>query len=119
MYYSVDLTNHDYDKETIMPLTSSVSNDGKQVNIHITGQFNFSIYKEFREAYQSAPQMAAASYVIDLGGTEYMDSSALGMLLLLRERAGGDRAAIEITHCNPEIRKIFAVSNFDRLFRID
>ena len=48
-----------------------------------------------------------------------MDSSALGMLLLLRERAGGDRAAIEITHCSPEIRKIFAVSNFDRLFKID
>ena len=44
-----------------MPLTSLLSSDGRQVNIHITGQFNFSIYKEFREAYQRAPQMDAAS----------------------------------------------------------
>ena len=46
-------------------------------------------------------------------------SSALGMLLLLRERAGSDKAEIAITHCNPEIRKIFRISNFDRLFKID
>jgi anti-anti-sigma factor len=102
-----------------MPVLSSMSDDGRRVNIHITGQFNFSIYKEFREAGQQAPHPADASYVIDLAGTDYLDSSALGMLLLLRERAGGDRADIRITHCNPEIRKIFGISNFDRLFRID
>jgi anti-anti-sigma factor len=54
-----------------------------------------------------------------MAGTDYMDSSALGMLLLLRERVGNDKAEIAITHCNPEIRKIFKISNFDRLFKID
>jgi anti-anti-sigma factor len=102
-----------------MPVTSTVTGDGKLITIHISGQFNFSIYKEFREAYQRAEQPETIAYVIDMAGTEYMDSSALGMLLLLRERAGSDRADIAINHCNPEIRKIFRISNFDRLFRIE
>ncbi len=100
-----------------MALTSHISSDGNQLTINVTGQFNFSVYQKFREACQqvTAPR---TSFVIDLRGTEYMDSSALGMLLLLRERSGGDAADIHITNCNPEIRKIFAIANFDRLFQI-
>ena len=102
-----------------MPVTSTVTGDGKLVTIQISGQFNFSVYKEFRAAYQRSEQLEACAYIIDMAGTDYMDSSALGMLLLLRERAGSDKAEIAITHCNPEIRKIFRISNFDRLFKID
>jgi anti-anti-sigma factor len=102
-----------------MSVRSTVASDGKQITIHISGQFNFSVYKEFRAAYQRPEQPVGTAYVIDMAGTEYMDSSALGMLLLLRERVGNDKAEITITNCNPEIRKIFRISNFDRLFRID
>jgi anti-anti-sigma factor len=100
-----------------MAVTSYLSSDGNQVTINVTGQFNFSVYPQFREACRqaAAPQ---ARYVIDLRGTDYMDSSALGMLLLLRERSGGDAADIRIANCNPEIRKIFEIANFDRLFQI-
>ena len=48
----------------------------------------------------------------------YLDSSALGMLLLLRDYAGGDSASITIVHCNDDIKKIFAISNFEQLFDI-
>jgi anti-anti-sigma factor len=102
-----------------MPVTATVTGDGKKITIHISGEFNFSVYKEFREAYQRSAQPANTTYVIDMAGADYMDSSALGMLLLLRERAGGERSEIVITNCNPEIRKIFKISNFDRLFKID
>jgi len=102
-----------------MPVTSHVSGDGKAVTIRVAGQFTFSVYPEFREATRQPALKPDASFVIDLTGAEYMDSSALGMLLVLRERAGGDRANIAITHCSPEIRKILSIANFDRLFRID
>lgn len=100
-----------------MALTSYISSDGSQLTINVTGQFNFSVYQKFREACRQATA-PHTRYVIDLQGTEYMDSSALGMLLLLRERSGGDAADIRISHCGPEIRKIFAIANFDRLFQI-
>ncbi|MNO07328.1 STAS domain protein [compost metagenome] len=55
---------------------------------------------------------------MDLKGTTYLDSSALGMLLLLRDHAGGERAQIRLANCNPDVRKILAISNFEQLFQI-
>ncbi|MCB1654339.1 MAG: STAS domain-containing protein, partial [Pseudomonadales bacterium] len=46
------------------------------------------------------------------------DSSALGMLLLLRDHAGGDNAEIRVINSNPDVLKIFNISNFDKLFDI-
>ena len=48
----------------------------------------------------------------------YLDSSALGMLLLLRDHAGGDDSAIKILHCNDDVKKILTISNFGQLFQI-
>lgn len=101
-----------------MPLTTELSGDEKKIIIKISGRFDFNIYQEFRQAYKQAKH-ADTQYVIDLGQTEYMDSSALGMLLLLRERAGGDQGDIKIVNTKPEIKKILTISNFQRLFKID
>ena len=50
--------------------------------------------------------------------TTYMDSSALGMLLLLRDHAGGDTAEVQVVNSNSDVRKILGISNFDKLFDI-
>lgn len=100
-----------------MSLTSHIDQDGT-VNISVNGRFDFNVYQDFRDAYKQVDNPAGVSYVINLTGTDYMDSSALGMLLLLRERAGGDSANIAINGSNAEIKKIFSISNFDRLFQI-
>lgn len=94
----------------------SVTN-GSEVTIAINGRFNYSVHREFRDAYEKADGKSA-HYVIDLRGTEYMDSSALGMLLLLREHAGGDRADVRIINASPAIQDILAIANFHRLFDI-
>ena len=56
--------------------------------------------------------------VVDLNGATYLDSSALGMLLLLRDHAGSDKADIRLINCNPDVRKVLSVSNFEQLFAI-
>ncbi|MBF0285061.1 MAG: STAS domain-containing protein [Magnetococcales bacterium] len=93
--------------------------EGKTV-ISIKGRFNFEMHSQFRTAYQSetAGDNRKTKFVIDLTGAEYIDSSALGMLLLLREEAGGNEADIEIINARPEIRKILETANFQRLFKI-
>jgi anti-anti-sigma regulatory factor len=47
-----------------------------------------------------------------------MDSSALGMLLLLREHAGGDRSEIRIVNANTALRGTLRVAGFDKLFTL-
>jgi anti-anti-sigma factor len=85
-----------------MALITRTSSDGKITTIDISGRFDFSMHQEFRQVYEHDPG-GHTQYIINLRQTEYMDSSALGMLLLLREHAGGDRAHIKIMHCQPEV----------------
>ena len=33
-------------------------------------------------------------------------------------QAGGDHAQIRLLNCNPDVRKILAISNFEQLFKI-
>ena len=101
-----------------MALVTRISSDGKVVTIDISGGFDFSMHQEFRQVYEQDPG-GTTQYVINLCQTEYMDSSALGMLLLLREHAGGDGANIKIVHCQPEVKKILTIANFQHLFCLD
>ncbi len=102
-----------------MTLQSTVSPDGKTVTIRIEGRFDFNLHKEFRDAYSGGEAAQARDFVIDFRDTDYMDSSALGMLLLLREHAGGDPDRVRLVNVNPELRKILEISNFHHLFKMD
>jgi len=100
-----------------MSVSKNISSDGSHLTISIQGRFDFNIYKDFRDAYvdclKSTPRIT-----INMSSTEYLDSSALGMLLVLREQSGGDNSNIEITGVNSEIKKILGISNFDKMFSI-
>ena len=100
-----------------MAITPSVSNDGKTLTIEVDGRFDASSLDEFRSCYESS-QGSLAGYEVNLRKAEYLDSSALGMLLVLRDFAGGDKATITISNCSPEVKKIFAISSFEKLFSI-
>lgn len=101
-----------------MGILASGSPDGKELTIKVKGRFDFSAHQEFRNAYESAPQ-SMSSFIVDLRDATYLDSSALGMLLLLRDHAGGDTAHVRIVNCNPDVRKILTISNFEQLFSIN
>ena len=100
-----------------MSITTSKSADGSTLIIKIQGRFDFSSHQEFRDAYESNDGNVSA-YQIDMSETTYLDSSALGMLLLLRDFAGGDNARIAILNCNHDVKKILTISNFEQLFSI-
>lgn len=100
-----------------MSITSTVSEDGKKVVISVSGKFDFQLYDEFRSSYVDT-QGAGIKYEVDLAGTDYLDSSALGMLLLLREHAGGEGSRIEIKNSSADVKKILDVANFGKLFQI-
>lgn len=97
----------------------SVSESDSVVTICIAGRFDFNVHKDFRAAYEKAKDntYAAMKYIIDFGETGYIDSSALGMLLMLRERAGKD-TDISLIRCNEEIKEILDISNFNKLFTL-
>lgn len=100
-----------------MTISVTATTDGKELTIAIDGRFDFSTHQEFRKAYEEI-ENAPARYIVDMRSTTYLDSSALGMLLLLRDYAGGDHADVQIAHCNEDVKKILTISNFEQLFDI-
>lgn len=99
-------------------MSISTSEDNGKLTIQIEGRFDFSIHQGFRNAYETASD-DIENFEIDLRAATYLDSSALGMLLLLREYAGADQGRVSITNSSEDIKKILTISNFDQLFSIN
>lgn len=100
-----------------MTTVSSSVADNNEVTISVAGRFDFSVQREFRQAYLEHPQ-SGARFKVDLSKAEYMDSSALGMLLLLREYVDGDSGRVSITGASPAIEKVLRIANFHQLFQL-
>ena len=98
-----------------MSVITEISPDGQKLTISVKGRFDFAKHQEFRESYENK---ALAAVVVDLKEATYLDSSALGMLLLLRDHAGGDDSDVRVVNSSSDVRKILAISNFDKLFDI-
>lgn len=101
----------------IMAITSNLTNDGDALTITVQGRFDFSALQNFRSTYEKV-MPKPNKYVIDLKESEYLDSSALGMLLALRDYAGGDSANISVVNCNQDVKKILVITKLDELFSV-
>lgn len=98
-----------------MAISTQLSQDGSELTIIIDGRFDFGMQNQFRGSYEKTQ---VENYIVDMRKTDYMDSSALGMLLMMREHAGGSKSRILLKNCSQDIRTILSVANFQNLFKI-
>lgn len=93
------------------------SADGATLTIIPVGRFDARMHRTFLEAYTTRP-VPSSHYVVDFAQTEYIDSTGLGMLLKLREFAGGGKARVHLLKCSPQIKSILSIANFHSLVTI-
>ncbi len=92
--------------------------DGRAV-IRLQGRFDFNAHREFREASEQALREQNAREVrIDLADVEYLDSSALGMLLMVRDKAKAANKAVTLANCRGPVKQVLDIANFGKLFTI-
>lgn len=95
----------------------SVKEENNLVNIKMPKEFNFNCYKEFRDIYMKAPN--SQKFKLDFSMTDFVDSSALGMLLQLREYTGEKSEQVLLVNSSDSVKNIFKVANFDKLFTVN
>jgi anti-anti-sigma factor len=100
-----------------MGIDSQESADGKQVTIRVYGRFDFSTHQDFARAYKQFPR-GQKRFVVDLSDADYMDSSAMGMLLQLREYSDKNTGGVTLANGNDGVREILRIANFDKLFNV-
>jgi anti-anti-sigma factor len=87
--------------------------------IRLNGRFDFSAHRIFRESYTPSLDAGGVSELeIDFGEVDYLDSSALGMLLMLREKAQAANRKIVLSNCKGSVRQVLEIANFGKLFTI-
>ncbi len=102
-----------------MESSVSVSRTEHETIIQVKGRFTAKSHNQFRDAYRKelTEEDHYRRIVVDLAGTEYIDSSALGMLLLMRAYMRSE-TDVEIIHARPEVLKVLKIANFERMFKI-
>ena len=89
------------------------------LTIFLSGSFIFQAHRDFKAAYQEALEKAAVSHiVVDFANVEYLDSSALGMLLVLKDKVEKAQKALTLTRPNLVTVQTFEIAGFDKIFKI-
>lgn len=99
-----------------MSISSQTADNNLTINI--SGRFDFSVHREFRAVIDTINADTRHIFV-DLRATEYVDSSALGMLLMLKSKMGDQKDKVSLINTRPEVQKILDIANFDQLFNVN
>lgn len=100
-------------------MEANVSTAENTTVIRLAGRFDFNSHREFREAVDAATAEGATGEIcVDLAGVDYLDSSALGMLLMLRDKARGAGRGVSLANCRGAVKQVIEIANFSKLFTI-
>jgi HptB-dependent secretion and biofilm anti anti-sigma factor len=100
-------------------MQASIQNEAGKAIVKLSGRFDFNTHREFRGAYEPLVTDASVrSVVVDFSGVDYLDSSALGMLLMLRDKLGGANKDVALTGVRGNVKQVLDIANFGKLFQI-
>lgn len=100
-----------------MPISLEVN--GKEGRIILVGVFDFSVHNDVRKIInETLSKEEIKNIIVDMAGVSFMDSSAIGLLLLLNEKAQADGKSVTVINCRDTIREIFSIGGFDKILSI-
>lgn len=100
-----------------MSVSLKKNNENSQLSISVKGPFNFSIYNEFRDKY-SDPSYKDFEIIIDLKDCTMIDSSALGMLLIMKKYLDKKDGEVTLINANSDVMNVLDIVHFEQKFTI-
>ncbi|MCB6182759.1 STAS domain-containing protein [Leeia sp. TBRC 13508] len=101
-------------------MQASCSFNGPVAVVSLTGRFDFNSHRVFREAIDKGlAEPNVRQLTIDFKSVDYIDSSALGMLMLLKEKADMARKQVTLSNCSGVARQVLDIANFSKLFTME
>lgn len=97
----------------------SVNAASNTATICLSGHFAFDAHREFKAAYKNQlNDSKVGNIVIDLSGVEYLDSSALGMLMVLRDHVADAGKSLTLSNPSSIAARTFDIAGFYKMFSI-
>jgi HptB-dependent secretion and biofilm anti anti-sigma factor len=86
--------------------------------IALKGRFDFQAHQRFRTAIDGLLKNGKARLRVDLAEVNFIDSSALGMLLLARENCEKAGGSVVLDRPQEYVNKVLKLCHFDQLFQV-
>ena len=99
-----------------MSVEADINTEQKRITIFVNGTFGFHVIQEFRRCYSDKRDY---QFTVDLRKVNYIDSAGLGILINMHNYLEQGDSDIRITNTLPQVRKVLAISRFDRKFKIE
>ncbi|MEY2632523.1 MAG: hypothetical protein RIR00_1177 [Pseudomonadota bacterium] len=97
----------------------SLKRDQSRAIVKLAGRFDFNTHREFRAEYEPClGDGVIREVVVDLSDVDYLDSSALGMLLMLRDKANTAGKSVALIGVKGSVKQVLDIANFAKLFSI-
>lgn len=99
-------------------MTVAVEFQGTTANIILSGNVDYSVQEEIRNANQQALSNEQVREIcVDFAAVTFLDSSVIRALLNLQKEADAAGKALVLLNCNDTMREVFEIGGFDRMFK--
>ncbi len=84
--------------------------------IYFKGRFTFVDHQTFKPLFHLLNPDPPQRLRLDFSATEYVDSAAMGMVLLLRDEAKKHGTTVSIQNPNAQLQKLLELTRINELF---
>jgi anti-anti-sigma factor len=99
-----------------MEYRKNINNNG--LELVVKGKFTFVDHSIFKPILEDIEKNLFMKIVIDLSGVEFIDSAALGILLLVKDSVEKNNAVLILKSPAGQVKKMFEITRFYDLFSI-
>lgn len=93
---------------------------GNTATLYLSGHFAFDAHRDFKAAYHDQLRNSTISaLVVNLAEVKFLDSSALGMLLVLRDHANATNKSLTLSCPSTIAMRTFEIASFHNMFTIN
>lgn len=89
------------------------------LTVALSGAFTFKDHHSFRAVLDLLKANRGGRHVLDLGGLEFLDSAALGMLLVAEDETSTAGSKLTLRNLPPRVTRLFELAAMDSLFTIE
>lgn len=99
-------------------LRVDVRHDGDASTLALSGHFDYGTAGVFGKAMRECLSRPEREVVVDCGALDYIDSMAMGTLLVYREKLANLGRTLVLANCRGAVRDAMNLANFQKIFQL-
>lgn len=96
----------------------SLATHGDFIVVHLPSRLDVANAKPLVEAVRSSIEQGNYFYVFDFGGTETIDSTALGAIIQLYKSVKSHDGDLRLCRVGDGVKRVLAITRIDRVFSL-